>query len=179
MSTRVRPPVKPSRLESFARTRRTGHLLDSPSFSPTWPTPSSSPCTLVLPCTMWTVMTPSGLLGSLGSDLLASTLHRLGPSVWTFRFTEPIRVYPSPRSFSMNLSHNLHLSPMTGMSHSTPAHHEPRDTSNPHDVINHPSYKGDHHWSSDLVWQRNWKWSMIMNTKLYLICWNLFYMQLI
>ena len=27
-------------------------------------------------------------------------------------------------------------------------HHEPRDTSNPHDVINYSSSKGDHHWSS-------------------------------
>jgi len=40
--------------ESFVRVRHTGRLLDSPSSSPTWPTPSSSPCTLALPCTVWT-----------------------------------------------------------------------------------------------------------------------------
>ena len=40
--------------ESFARARRTDSLLDSPSSSPTWLTPSSSPCILAHPRTMWT-----------------------------------------------------------------------------------------------------------------------------
>ena len=93
-------------------------------------------------------MTPSGLLGSLDPGLLASTLHRLGPSARTFRSTEPTRVHPSTRSFSVNLSPDLHLAPPTIMPHPTPAHHKPRDTSNPHDVVNHSSSKGDHHWSS-------------------------------
>ena len=87
-------------------------------------------------------MTPPGLLGSLDPGQLASTLHRLGPSAWTFRSTEPTRVHPSPRSFSVNLSPNLHLALSTAMPHPTFAHHEPRDTSNPHDLSLHilPTY---------------------------------------
>jgi len=92
-------------------------------------------------------MTPPGLIGSLGPSLLAFILHRIGLSAWTFRFTEPTRVHPSPRSFSMNLTLDLYLAPSTAMPHPTIAHHEPRDTSNPHDVVNHSSSKGDHHWS--------------------------------
>src|SRR5438876_6106076 len=55
-------------------------------------------------------MTPLGLFGSLGSSLLAFTLHRL----W---------------SIGVNLSLNLHHAPSTAMSHPTPAHHKPRATS--------------------------------------------------
>ena len=36
------------------------------------------------------------------------------------------------------------------MPHPTFAHHKLSDTSNPHDVVNHSSSKGDHHWSSKL-----------------------------
>jgi len=48
----------------------------------------------------------------------------------------------------MNLSPDLHHAPSTAMPHSTPARHKPRDTLNLHDVVNHLSPKGDHHWFS-------------------------------
>ena len=48
----------------------------------------------------------------------------------------------------MKFSTDLHHVTSTAMSHHTPAHHEPRDTPNLHDVVNHSSSKGDHHWSS-------------------------------
>ena len=80
-------------------------------------------------------MSPPGLLGSLGPSLLAFTLHHFGPSAWTFRFTKPTRVQPSPRSFGMNLLPDLHLATSTAMPHPTSVHQEPRDTTNPYDVV--------------------------------------------
>jgi len=38
-------------------------------------------------------MTPFGLLGSLGPSRLAFTLHRPGPSAWTFRFTTSLLTF--------------------------------------------------------------------------------------
>ena len=73
--------------ESFARARRTGRLLDSPSSSSTWPTPSSSPCTLALPRTMWTAH--------------GSARPRRVP-----RFM-PTRIHPSP-SWSLGMNFSLH-----------------------------------------------------------------------
>ena len=134
--------------ESFARARRTGRLLDSPSSSPTWPTPSSSLCTLALPCTVWTAhgsARPPRVPRSRPTRIHPSPSWSLGMNL------SLLRAYSRPsftRSFSMNLSPNIHLAPSNTMPHPTPAHHEPRDTSNSHDVVNHSSSKGDHHWSS-------------------------------
>jgi hypothetical protein len=79
----------------------------------------------------WPPITPPGLLRSLSPSLLASILHR----TW---------------SIGMNLSLDLHRMSLTITSHPTPAHHEWRETSNPHNVVNRSSSKDDHHWSS--VW---------------------------
>ena len=122
--------------ESFARTRHTGRLLDSPSSSPTWPTPSSSSCTLALPCTMWIAQPPR---------VPRSRPTRIHPSPsWSLgRNVSPHRAYSRP-SFTTVLQHKS-LTPSTNMPNSTPAHHEPRDTSTPYDVINHSSSKGELH----------------------------------
>jgi len=66
----------------------------------------------------WPPMTLSGLLRSLGPSLLMFTIHR--PLV---RRHEPF-AWPSPH-------------PLTATSHDAPVHHEPRDTSNLHNIINH------------------------------------------
>ena len=69
--------------ESFARACRMGCLLDSPSSSPTWPTLSSSPCTLLFraPCAHY---------------------FARPPRIPRFK---PTRIHPSPSwSLDMNLS---------------------------------------------------------------------------
>ena len=90
--------------ESFARASRTSRLLDSPSSLPTWPTPSSSPCTLALPRTMWTAHDSAR-----------------PPRVPRSR---PTRIHPSPSwSLGMNLSFHRAYSLLTAIiSHSSRQH---------------------------------------------------------
>ena len=92
---------------------------------------SSHTCTLAFLCTTWiandSARTP--WVSQSKPILLAFTLHH-------------------PWSIGMNLSLDLHHMPSTATSHPTPAHHEPKYTSNPHNIVNHSSSKGDHHWSS-------------------------------
>ena len=87
--------------ESFARARRTSRLLDSSSSSPTWPTPSSSPCTLVLPCTMWTAHD-----SARPPRVPRSRSNRIHPSPsWSLgRNVSPHRAYSRP-SFTTVLQH--------------------------------------------------------------------------
>jgi len=124
--------------ESFVRVRHTGRLLDSPSSSPTWPTPSSSPCTLALPYTVWTAHG-----NARPSRVPRSRPTRIHPSLsWSLGMNLSLLQTYSRPPFTMNLSPDLHLAPSTAMPHPTPAHHESRDTSNPHNIINHSSSKG-------------------------------------
>lgn len=75
--------------------RRTGRLLDFAIILPTWPTPSSSPWTLVDPCTM--LATPDSIR-----------------SLWVPWSMSNTCVPP-------NLSLDLHLTPSTATSHTGPA----------------------------------------------------------
>ena len=73
--------------ESFARARRMSRLLDSPSSSPTWPTLSSSLCTLALLCTMWTAH----------DSVRPPRVPR----------SRPTRIHPAP-SWSLGINFSLH-----------------------------------------------------------------------
>ena len=53
-------------------------------------------------------------------------------------------VWSVARKLELTLQHM----PSVVTSHPTLAHHELRDTSNSHNIVNHSSSKGDHHWSS-------------------------------
>jgi len=122
------------RLQDLSRSRCMGRQAaysNSPSPSSlSWPTLSlSRACTLALPCTTLTAR----------------------DSVRTHRVPQfkPTRVHPSPSLVHRHEPFawpSLHL--LTATSHPMSAHYEPKDISNPHNVVNHSSSKGDHHWSS-------------------------------
>jgi len=101
--------------ESFVRVRHTGRLLDSPSSSPTWPTPSSSPCTLALPYTVWTAHG-----NARPSRVPRSRPTRIHPSLsWSLGMNLSLLQTYSRPPFTMNLSPDLHLAPSTAMPHPT------------------------------------------------------------
>jgi len=108
--------------ESFARTCRTGRLVDSPS---SLATRSKSPHpSFMLPCRS---------VHHVGHPWLCPASS--GPLAQVYSHSSP------------NLSLGLHLAPSTAASHPAPALHNQGKHQHA-TIVNHSSHRDDHHWSS-------------------------------
>ena len=103
--------------------------------------PSVYSCSDHAPC--GSPMTPSGLLGSLGAKPPLVFHHCM-----MLQHQASCLSVITTWSIAPKLEFTLHHVSLTTMLHLIPVHHEPKDTSNPHNIVNHSSSKGDHHWSS-------------------------------
>jgi hypothetical protein len=144
----LRQALTPS---SLSRSRRTGSLLELAIaffldlIDAVFITisPSIYSCSNRAPC--GPPMTPPELLGSLGGGAKAPLVlhHHMMHRRQAFCL-----LVITAWSIASKLELALHHVPSAVTSHPTRVHHEPRDTSNARNIINHSSSKGDHHWSS-------------------------------